>query len=178
MASLLQSCPRCICTFSHASAGVHVSATRQECASSLRPVDCSRWKLKLVAMNAPGGIYIQTEVLVKNRRGQFPQLSAAAARAATSDTSETSAGVEGAEGGSEEGAPPGALEVGSAVVVVEAPLFVKTAEPMPMMKPNDGIVKVGDAGRIISRRPMKTWAVRFSQATYLLDQKYIKLLEL
>ncbi len=39
------------------------------------------------------------------------------------------------------------LEVGSPVVIIEAPPMLKTAEPMPMMRPNTGTIKPGDAGR-------------------------------
>jgi hypothetical protein len=39
------------------------------------------------------------------------------------------------------------LEVGSPVVIIEAPPMLKTAEPMPMIRPNTGIIKPGDAGR-------------------------------
>lgn len=39
------------------------------------------------------------------------------------------------------------LKKGSAVVVTEAPPLLKTAEPMPMMRPNNGLINVGDAGR-------------------------------
>ncbi len=39
------------------------------------------------------------------------------------------------------------LEVGSPVVIIEAPPMLKTAEPMPMMRPDTGIIKPGDAGQ-------------------------------
>ena len=39
------------------------------------------------------------------------------------------------------------LGVGSPVVLTVEPPYLKTAEPMPMMKANDGILKVGHAGR-------------------------------
>lgn len=39
------------------------------------------------------------------------------------------------------------LQVGSPVVLTVEPPYLKTAEPMPMMKPNDGILLVGHAGR-------------------------------
>lgn len=41
------------------------------------------------------------------------------------------------------------LKAGSAVVVTEAPPLLKTAEPMPMMRPNNGLINVGDAGRCV-----------------------------
>lgn len=39
------------------------------------------------------------------------------------------------------------LKVGSPIVITEAPPLLKTAEPMPMMRPNTGLIKAGDAGR-------------------------------
>ncbi|KAG0593378.1 hypothetical protein KC19_1G325000 [Ceratodon purpureus] len=70
------------------------------------------------------------------------------------------------------------LRKGSAVVVTEAPPLLKTAEPMPMMRPNNGLINVGDAGRIMDRRPKDTWAVRFAVGAYLIDRKYFEPLEL
>ncbi|KAH9576979.1 hypothetical protein CY35_01G191000 [Sphagnum magellanicum] len=70
------------------------------------------------------------------------------------------------------------LEVGSPVVIIEAPPMLKTAEPMPMMRPNTGTIKHGDAGRIIDRRPKDVWAVRFVIGAYLIDRRYFEPLEL
>ncbi|KAH8976173.1 hypothetical protein BDL97_01G199900 [Sphagnum fallax] len=70
------------------------------------------------------------------------------------------------------------LEVGSPVVIIEAPPMLKTAEPMPMMRPNTGTIKPGDAGRIIDRRPKDVWAVRFVIGAYLIDRRYFEPLEL
>lgn len=41
------------------------------------------------------------------------------------------------------------LQVGSPVMIVEAPPMLKTAEPMPMMRVNRGLIKEGDAGRYL-----------------------------
>lgn len=72
----------------------------------------------------------------------------------------------------------GALKSGSSIVIVEAPPTLKTAEPMPMLRPNSGLIKPGDAGRIICRRPKDLWAVRFATGAYLIDRKYFKPLEI
>ncbi|KAJ7528102.1 hypothetical protein O6H91_16G084300 [Diphasiastrum complanatum] len=69
------------------------------------------------------------------------------------------------------------LKVGSPIVIIEAPPLLKTAEPMPMMRQNVGLIKPGDAGRIIDRRPKNVWAVRFAIGAYLIDRKYFKLLD-
>lgn len=68
------------------------------------------------------------------------------------------------------------LASGSPIIVVEAPPMLKTAEPMPMMRPNLGLIKAGDAGRIIDRRPKDVWAVRFAAGAYLIDGKYFEAL--
>lgn len=74
--------------------------------------------------------------------------SAALAPKCSSDGTEQWWGVEkkeetaGQKGKAKEG-----LKAGSAVVITEAPPMLKTAEPMPMMRANNGVINVGDAGR-------------------------------
>ncbi|XP_037496614.1 uncharacterized protein LOC119369094 [Jatropha curcas] len=70
------------------------------------------------------------------------------------------------------------LEIGSPIVVIEAPKMIKTATSVPCLRVNSGLVKPGDVGRIVSRKPKDVWAVRLSIGTYLIDGKYFKPLEL
>nr|AKH05229.1 chlororespiratory reduction 42 [California macrophylla] len=70
------------------------------------------------------------------------------------------------------------LEIGSPVIVVEAPRTIKTASSMPCLLVNSGLVNPGDVGRIVSRKPKDVWAVRLAIGTYLIDAKYFKLLVL
>ncbi|CAB4313568.1 unnamed protein product [Prunus armeniaca] len=70
------------------------------------------------------------------------------------------------------------LEIGSPIIVVEAPRMIKTAASVPCLRVNSGLVKPGDVGRIVSRKPKDVWAVRLSIGTYLIDGKYFKPLEL
>ncbi|PIN05756.1 hypothetical protein CDL12_21710 [Handroanthus impetiginosus] len=70
------------------------------------------------------------------------------------------------------------LEIGSPIVVIEAPQLLKTAASVPCLRANAGLVKPGDVGRIVSRKPKDVWAVRLSIGTYLIDGKYFKPLEL
>ncbi|KAL2240021.1 uncharacterized protein LOC105170986 [Sesamum indicum] len=70
------------------------------------------------------------------------------------------------------------LEIGSPIIVVEAPQLLKTAASVPCLRANAGLVKPGDVGRIVSRKPKDVWAVRLSIGTYLIDGKYFKPLEL
>ncbi|XP_057782072.1 protein CHLORORESPIRATORY REDUCTION 42, chloroplastic [Salvia miltiorrhiza] len=70
------------------------------------------------------------------------------------------------------------LEIGSPIIVIEAPKLLKTAASVPCLRANAGLVNPGDVGRIVSRKPKDVWAVRLSIGTYLMDAKYFKPLEL
>ncbi|KAL5765360.1 hypothetical protein ACOSP7_015977 [Xanthoceras sorbifolium] len=70
------------------------------------------------------------------------------------------------------------LEIGSPIIVIEAPKMIKTAASVPCLRVNSGFVKAGDVGRIVSRKPKDVWAVRLRIGTYLIDAKYFKPLDL
>ncbi|XP_057429671.1 protein CHLORORESPIRATORY REDUCTION 42, chloroplastic [Lotus japonicus] len=70
------------------------------------------------------------------------------------------------------------LEKGSPIIIIEAPKMIKTAASVPCLRVNSGLVKPGDVGRIVSRKPKDVWAVRLSIGTYLIDGKYFKPLDL
>ncbi|XP_071731455.1 protein CHLORORESPIRATORY REDUCTION 42, chloroplastic isoform X2 [Rutidosis leptorrhynchoides] len=70
------------------------------------------------------------------------------------------------------------LQIGSPVIIVEAPQMLKTAASVPCLRVNSGLVKAGDVGRIMSRKPKDVWAVRLMVGTYLIDGKYFKPLQL
>lgn len=64
--------------------------------------------------------------------------------------------------------------VGDRVRVIALPPYVKTAEPMPMLRPPN-VIKLGEEGIIVNRRPGGFWSVRFSQGMFLLDSQYLEL---
>ncbi|KAF3322560.1 chlororespiratory reduction 42 [Carex littledalei] len=66
------------------------------------------------------------------------------------------------------------LNVGSPIVIIEAPPALKTATSMPSLRANTGQVKAGDVGRVVARKPKDVWAVRLAIGTYLLDAKYFR----
>ncbi|KAK1433518.1 hypothetical protein QVD17_10429 [Tagetes erecta] len=70
------------------------------------------------------------------------------------------------------------LQIGSPIIIVEAPQMLKTAASVPCLRVNSGLVKAGDVGRIMSRKPKDVWAVRLTIGTYLIDGKYFKPLQL
>ncbi|XP_077245226.1 DUF3148 family protein [Tasmannia lanceolata] len=66
------------------------------------------------------------------------------------------------------------LRIGSAVIIIEAPKTLKTAVSIACLKVNTGLVKPGDVGRIVARKPKDVWAVRLAVGTYLMDGKHFK----
>lgn len=64
--------------------------------------------------------------------------------------------------------------VGDRVRVVALPPYVKTAEPMPMLRPPN-VISLGEEGIVINRRPGGFWSVRFSQGMFLMDTQYLEL---
>jgi Protein of unknown function (DUF3148) len=63
--------------------------------------------------------------------------------------------------------------ISSKVRVVTLPPYVKTADPMPMLRPPD-VISIGEEGIVIDRRPGGYWGVRFSRGTFLIDSQYIE----
>jgi hypothetical protein len=63
--------------------------------------------------------------------------------------------------------------IGSKVRVVTLPPYIKTADPMPMLRPPD-MISIGEEGIVIDRRPGGYWGVRFARGTFLMDSQYIE----
>lgn len=67
------------------------------------------------------------------------------------------------------------LSIGSKVFLQNRPPYLKTADPMPMLRPSD-ILEIGDQGVIIDIRPGGYWGVKFTQGTFLIEDQYIAVL--
>lgn len=67
------------------------------------------------------------------------------------------------------------ISVGSRVKVKTLPSYVKTAEPMPMLRPPD-VLEIGEEGTVLERRPGNYWAVRFARGAFLMEAQYLELL--
>ena len=63
--------------------------------------------------------------------------------------------------------------IGETVRVVALQPYVKTADPMPMLRPPDTIV-LGEEGVVMDRRPGGYWVVRFTRGAFLIDSQYIE----
>ncbi|MBE9011617.1 DUF3148 domain-containing protein [Pseudanabaenaceae cyanobacterium LEGE 13415] len=63
--------------------------------------------------------------------------------------------------------------IGEKVRLVSLPPYLKTADPMPMLRPAE-ILQVGDEGTVLDRRPGGYWGVRFVKGAFLLDDQYLE----
>jgi hypothetical protein len=65
------------------------------------------------------------------------------------------------------------LKVGDRVKIISLPTYIKTAEPMPMLRPPH-LLTVGEEGVIMERRPGGYWGIRFTQGAFLLESQYLE----
>lgn len=68
------------------------------------------------------------------------------------------------------------FKVGDRVKIIALPAYVKTAEPMPMLRSPD-VLAIGEAGTILDRRPGGYYGIRFIQGAFLLEGQYLNLIE-
>ena len=64
------------------------------------------------------------------------------------------------------------FKVGDRVKIVALPAYIKTAEPMPMLR-SPSLLTIGEHGTIMDRRPGGYWGIRFTQGAFLLESQYI-----
>lgn len=66
------------------------------------------------------------------------------------------------------------LNIGATVRLVMSPAYLKTAEPMPMLRPSN-LLEVGSEGIITDRQPGNYWVVKFDRSSYLLESRYLEI---
>ncbi len=66
------------------------------------------------------------------------------------------------------------FKVGDRVKITALPAYIKTAEPMPMLRSPD-LLTVGEAGIITDQRPGGYYGIRFTQGAFLLESQYLAL---
>ena len=67
------------------------------------------------------------------------------------------------------------IKVGDRVQVTQLPEYIKTADPMPMLRPAN-VITIGEQGIILKANPSGYWSIRFTQGAYLLESKYFKVI--
>jgi hypothetical protein len=65
------------------------------------------------------------------------------------------------------------LQIGSKIRVVSLPSYIKTADPMPMLRPPT-LISLGEEGLILDRRPGNYWVVKFAQGCFLMEAQYLE----
>lgn len=65
------------------------------------------------------------------------------------------------------------LAIGQSVTLQIQPPYLKTADPMPMLRPAD-LIALGEQGTITDRRPGDYWVVKFARGSFLLEEKYLQ----
>jgi hypothetical protein len=66
------------------------------------------------------------------------------------------------------------ITVGDKVRLISLPPYLKTADPMPMLRPPD-ILEVGVEGIALARRPGNYWEIRFSKGAFLMETQYLEI---
>lgn len=67
------------------------------------------------------------------------------------------------------------IAIGSKIRLVNRPPYLKTAEPMPMLRPAD-ILALGEEGVVMDRRPGGYWGVKFEKGAFLMESDYIEVI--
>jgi Protein of unknown function (DUF3148) len=62
--------------------------------------------------------------------------------------------------------------IGSTVSLAIQPLYIKTADPMPMLRPGQ-LLAVGSVGIVMACQPGNHWVVKFDRGAFLIDGKYL-----
>jgi hypothetical protein len=65
------------------------------------------------------------------------------------------------------------FNIGANVRLVTLPTYLKTADPMPMLR-SPSCLEVGSIGIIIDRQPGNYWVVKFAKSAFLLEDRYLE----
>jgi hypothetical protein len=65
------------------------------------------------------------------------------------------------------------FEVGETVRLSQRPAFLKSADPMPMLRPPD-LIDEGETGVVVELRTLEQRAVRFRRGTFLLTVSQLR----
>jgi Protein of unknown function (DUF3148) len=67
------------------------------------------------------------------------------------------------------------FNIGTTVRISALPTHLKTADPMPMLR-SPSVLELGSIGLITDRKPGNYWVVKFSQGTFLLEDRYLEVI--
>jgi hypothetical protein len=65
------------------------------------------------------------------------------------------------------------FNIGTNIRIVALPTYLKTADPMPMLR-SPSLLALGEVGLIIDRKPGNYWVVKFGRSSFLLEERYLE----
>jgi Protein of unknown function (DUF3148) len=68
------------------------------------------------------------------------------------------------------------FNIGAKIRIIALPTYLKTAEPIPMLRPPN-LLEIGVEGIIIDRKPGNYWVVKFGNSSFLLEDRYFEVVE-
>jgi Protein of unknown function (DUF3148) len=68
------------------------------------------------------------------------------------------------------------LNIGTSIRIIALPTYLKTADPMPMLRP-PSLLALGTIGSIIDRKPGNYWVVKFESGAFLLEDRYLEAID-
>jgi Protein of unknown function (DUF3148) len=68
---------------------------------------------------------------------------------------------------------PKEFAIGSPVKMATLPPYIKTADPMPMLRPAQ-LVPIDSSGTVLEQRPSDHWVVKFERGTFLIGAQYLE----
>lgn len=91
----------------------------------------------------------------------------------TSDASPEASAAAAQSTAASDAADPPSFAVGEAVQLAQRPAYLKSADPMPMLRPPD-LIDEGEAGVVVELRAQQQLAVRFRRGTFLLGVSQLR----
>jgi Protein of unknown function (DUF3148) len=68
------------------------------------------------------------------------------------------------------------FNIGTTIRLIALPPYLKTADPMPMLRPSS-LLELGTTGLIFDRKPGNYWVVKFDRGSYLLEDRYLEVVD-
>ena len=67
------------------------------------------------------------------------------------------------------------INIGTKIQIVALPTCLKTADPMPMLRPPN-LLEIGSIGLIVDRKPGNYWVVKFDRGSFLIEDRYFEVI--
>jgi Protein of unknown function (DUF3148) len=68
------------------------------------------------------------------------------------------------------------FNIGDTIRIIALSAYLKTADPMPMLRSSSQL-ELGTKGLIIDRKPGNYWVVKFDRTAFLLEDRYLELVD-